>query len=236
MHGATALYLAAQGGFEAVAAALLDAGADVDAALEKIGLTPLFIASAQGYLPVVRLLLGRGAAVGSRNWNGISPLHMAALRGNTAIAQLLRDHGAAVDDADSGGSTPLLSLAAGEPQGEGDAPLADAARKRALRWLLAAGASTEARRAADGYTPVLAAAAGGRADLIAELLRAGADAGAVADDGRTTPLRAAVAGGHLAAAEALLASAAAGDVEGALELARDSRSAEMIALLDRART
>ena len=107
MHGATALYLAAQGGFEAVAAALLDAGADVDAALEKIGLTPLFIASAQGYLPVVRLLLGRGAAV---------------------------------------------------------------------------------------------------------------------------------AGGHLAAAEALLASAAAGDVEGALELARDSRSAEMIALLDRAST
>ena len=236
MHGATALYLAAQGGFEAVAAALLDAGADVDAALEKIGLTPLFIASAQGYLPVVRLLLGRGAAVGSRNWNGLSPLHMAALRGNTAIAQLLRDHGAAVDDADSGGSTPLLSLAAGEPQGEGDAPLADAERKRALRWLLAAGASTEARRAADGYTPVLAAAAGGRADLIAELLRAGADAGAVADDGRTTPLRAAVAGGHLAAAEALLANAAAGDVEGALELARDSRSAEMIALLDRART
>ena len=96
MHGATALYLAAQGGFEAVAAALLDAGAEVDAALEKIGLTPLFIASAQGYLPVVRLLLGRGAAVGSRNWNGLSPLHMAALRGNTAIAQLLRDHGAAV--------------------------------------------------------------------------------------------------------------------------------------------
>ena len=39
--------LAAQGGFEAVAAALLDAGADVDAALEKIGLTPLFIASAR---------------------------------------------------------------------------------------------------------------------------------------------------------------------------------------------
>ena len=203
MHGATALYLAAQGGFEAVAAALLDAGADVDAALEKIGLTPLFIASAQGYLPVVRLLLGRGAAVGSRNWNGLSPLHMAALRGTTAIAQLLRDHGAAVDDGDGGGATPLLSLAAGEPQGEGDAPLADAERKRALRWLLAAGASTEARRAADGYTPVLAAAAGGRADLIAELLRAGADAGAVADDGRTTPLRAAVAGGHLAAAEAL---------------------------------
>ena len=88
MYGAPALYLAAQGGHTEACAALLDAGAWVDATLQQIGISPLFVAAERGALPAVRLLLSYGAATETRNWNGVTALHMAAMRGHLEASRV----------------------------------------------------------------------------------------------------------------------------------------------------
>lgn len=56
VHGRTPLHLAAEGGYEAVAELLLQAGADVNGR-NKAGLAPLHIAAIRGDEGMVRLLL-----------------------------------------------------------------------------------------------------------------------------------------------------------------------------------
>jgi ankyrin repeat protein len=54
------------------------------------GATPLFIASQEGHLAVVRELLGLGASPGLVAHNGATALSRATANGHPAIAQLLR--------------------------------------------------------------------------------------------------------------------------------------------------
>ena len=114
MYGASALYLAAQGGHHAACVALVEAGAAVDAALTQMGVTPLFVAAERGSLAITNLLLSHGAATEARNWNGVTPLHMAAMRGHLEVVRALRTAAASLDTASNEGATPLLSVAAGE--------------------------------------------------------------------------------------------------------------------------
>ena len=60
--GTQALHFAAAGGYETIVAALLDAGADINAQ-GKFGRTPLTCALAEGKLLCAKLLLARGASV-----------------------------------------------------------------------------------------------------------------------------------------------------------------------------
>ena len=69
--------------------ALLARGAAVDTAMSD-GATPLFIASQEGHLAVVRELLGLGASPGLVAHNGATALSRATANGHPAIAQLLR--------------------------------------------------------------------------------------------------------------------------------------------------
>ena len=85
MYGASALYLAAQGGHVETCAALLERNCHVDARLREMQISPLFVASERGSLPTVQLLLAHGAATEARNWNGVTPLHMAAMRGHLQV-------------------------------------------------------------------------------------------------------------------------------------------------------
>eukprot|EP00966_Prymnesium_polylepis_P211235 4891837-Prymnesium_polylepis.1 len=116
LHGATALYLAAQGRHAAVARALLDGGAAVDPKLDEIGITPLFVAASLGDGALVEELLPRGADLAVRNWNGVAPLAMAAMGGHVGVLKLLYGRGADVDAAAADGSSALMHVSAGEQE------------------------------------------------------------------------------------------------------------------------
>jgi ankyrin repeat protein len=172
----------------------LDQGISPDAVFGK----PLGIAALAGDVPMTRLLLERGATpmrLGNVGW---SPLQeAAALSGNTEVIVLLLDAGADVNEATSAGATPV-SIAAGAGNlaaldlllaRGGDVkgfarpgcrpchpPMVSAVRggkgsPQLLQRLIDAGADIDAADD-EGVTPVIAAAAFGRPDLIEFLVGA----------------------------------------------------------------
>ena len=88
-------------------AALLDAGADVNARGD-FGWTPLHRAAVVNTNPAkVAALLDAGANLETRGENGMTPLHRAAFRGNPAVVEALLDAGADIAARDENGDTPF---------------------------------------------------------------------------------------------------------------------------------
>ncbi len=74
--------------------------------------TPLQIASLEGHLEVVALLIEHGADINFRDGDtGMAPLHNASIRGHLEICELLLAHGAQVNVIAEDGSTPLIDAA-----------------------------------------------------------------------------------------------------------------------------
>ncbi len=144
--GLTALHLAAEGGHQAMAEALVAAGAAVDAGTRIGGYTPLHIAARAGHGAVVLRLLEAGADPNARTTNsGVTALHLAAgaTGGRSAVAALL-DHGADPNAQEgSAGQTPLIFAAA-------------ANRADAVTALLTAGADPGIATAEVDVLPTLA--------------------------------------------------------------------------------
>jgi ankyrin repeat protein len=174
----------------------LDQGISPDAVFGK----PLEMAAVAGDVPMTRLLLERGATPVRWGRVGWTPLQQAAaFSGNTGVIALLLDAGADVNEATSAGATPvsiaagagnlaaldLLLARGGDVKGFArpgcrpcDPPLVSAVRggrgsPQLLQRLIDAGADVDAADD-EGVTPVIAAAAFGRTDLIEFLVRAGA--------------------------------------------------------------
>ncbi len=99
-------------GHSDLARALIERGADVNAAARnQARVQPIHAAATVGDGETVRLLLDRSADVNARQQLGYTPLHSAANRGDEALADLLlargADPGATTDD----GKTPADAAA-----------------------------------------------------------------------------------------------------------------------------
>lgn len=226
-----ALLNAAAAGQIVQALALLEAGADANAAPgpnDRDQRSALSIAATLSDLGLLRALIARGADP-SLAVNGISALHAAtrdSLHGRPDAVMTLLANGARPDRIDHDGNTPLhhaalsedptisaMLLDAGAPPDqvnrEGLTALAIAARagnEPVLRLLLERGAKTEVTRG----TPALIAAASGHADraaILKRLVKAKADIAATDKLGRSA-LHAAALHGHGDCADVLVAAGA----------------------------
>lgn len=129
--GMTALHWAAQSGDIGLVAALLDAGADVEARTRLGGHTPLHVAGRSANEGAVEALLEGGADPNAVTTTGATPLHFAAGSGASGAVAALLDRGADPDAREPvWGQTPLM-FAAGR------------ARTEAIAVLLARGADPE---------------------------------------------------------------------------------------------
>ncbi|KAH0490660.1 hypothetical protein TgHK011_002118 [Trichoderma gracile] len=92
--GLTPLLVAASNGREAMVAALISKGANLDVR-DVCGSTPLALASVRGHIGIMRLLLDNGANIDAEDEDDVTPLHRAVMeRGNDAAVELLLSRGA----------------------------------------------------------------------------------------------------------------------------------------------
>jgi ankyrin repeat protein len=105
--GFTALHFACFFGREAIAALLLQRGADPSAvARNAMRVMPLHSAAAARNSTIVRALLENGAPVNAQQQQGWTALHAAAQHGDQAMVELLLQHGADPSAVDDEGTTP----------------------------------------------------------------------------------------------------------------------------------
>ena len=93
--------------------------ADIPLLRKCNGITPLMMATAEGYVNIVKYLLQHGADVDATQYfggshNGRTALTVAAIHGNVKVGKILVEHGADVnaamfDAGDNSGSTPLMA-------------------------------------------------------------------------------------------------------------------------------
>ena len=92
---------------------MLDRGGDIEAKDPGAGASPLHFAVMKGGMPVIDLLVRRGADVNSRTRNGTTPLHTAVLYARLEVAEFLAGKGADLNAKSVSGATPLaLAVAA----------------------------------------------------------------------------------------------------------------------------
>ncbi|CAJ8052075.1 ankyrin repeat-containing protein [Burkholderia pseudomallei] len=109
-NGDPLLVIAAREKSDQVAAALAAApNVELDKE-DKAGENALMLAALNGDLPLVKLLVDKGAEVSKKGW---SPLHYAATNGNDEVVKYLVDKSAYIDAASPNGTTPLMMAARG---------------------------------------------------------------------------------------------------------------------------
>jgi TonB family protein len=164
-----ALYEAAESGDISEINELLNAGANVNCAIDGDG-SPLIGAAREGRLAAVRLLLDRGADPNMPVPGDGNPLIMAAREGHGDVVSLLLDRGASIDQIVPGDENALI-----QASGEG--------RLHIVKLLVSRGADVNARAWAEGAldppsgewrTPLSMARKRGHEAIVAFLLAAGA--------------------------------------------------------------
>ena len=218
LRGQTPLMWAASAGRLDAVSALLAAGAQVNRATPN-GFTPLFFALTSGNANVASALIAAGADVKHRGPENTSALQLALYQKNwTAAEELVRLGGGDVGELDREGRRPLHVAAAA---GQGSLVAALLERGAEVDALSGPSTITWVSEANFGLPPppvqpttaLMAAAKGGQADVMWQLVRAGADEHFV--DGAGVNLVLAAAQGRNATALGL-----------AIELAGDANAAD----------
>lgn len=141
---------------------LLEAGADVNAAVDKEQRTALHLAAFWGGPELIDLLLQKGASVSRADAYGRTPLHFAA-RGNCQNINKLVGSGASVDPYKGQPYyTPLMEAAV-------------AGNAVAVKCLIDLGADLN-RQDGSGFTALMQAVWSGNVESVKVLINAGADA------------------------------------------------------------
>lgn len=182
------LAAAAEKGDRAAVGAIMQQGADINAA-QADGMTALHWAVYRNEPDTVELLLHAGADVTAENRYGVTPLSLACLNGDSAIVESLLTAGADPNAALPGGETVLMTAARTGKLGP-------------VQALLASGADVDAKEQ-NGQAACMWAAAEGHVEVVDALLEAGADFRTPLKSG-FTPLFFAVRGGHAEVVQRLL--------------------------------
>lgn len=211
MDGVTPLMNAAGGGRMENVRRLIQAGGRVKGAPSRLGMTTLMFAAmgprlllesaeregtagrpgtAEDYLRIAELLIGRGGSVTAADAEGRTALHHAAMGGNEPMIRLLMAKGAGMEVKETrAGQTPLFHAVKG-----GDV--------KTVKTLVGLGAKVDVRDR-DSSQPIHWAARDGRAELIKILIAHGASP-TVAERHGGTPLHIAVMEGKTDTARVLL--------------------------------
>eukprot|EP00435_Cladocopium_sp_Y103_P044299 s2258_g12.t1 len=187
--GATALFIASQGGHLATVRFLLDHGAQVDLPLHT-NATPLYVACQNGHLPVAEILLAFEAKPNSQTDDQATPLFIAAQMGHFGIVQKLLEFKGDIKLANRTKATPLFIAAQND-------------HEDIVECLLREGSDINACTAG-GASPTYIAAQKGCMKALQLLMEApGVDANLSANDG-ATPILIAAQNGHQVAVRFLL--------------------------------
>jgi len=181
---------AAERGDRSGVRALLQAGADVNAA-QADGTTALHWAAYNDDAETAVLLVQAKANVNATNHFGVPPLALACTNGSIAIVKLLLEAGADSNVTLKGGETPLMLAAR-------------SGNVQVVKALLAYEARVDARER-HGQTALMWAAAEGNTAVVRTLMDVGADINASLDSG-LTPFFLAVREGRLETVRMLLAT------------------------------
>ncbi|KAF4958405.1 hypothetical protein FSARC_11022, partial [Fusarium sarcochroum] len=194
--------------------------------------TPLFSASYNGHVEVIKELLNHGAeaTIATTDANGETPLHVASRNGHEEIVKILLEHGAraTITTRNKHNETPLFAASSSgrvevvkhllnhgaeatiaTTDANGEIPLHVASRRghiETVKHLLSYGAKTTiAIQDKDGETPLYAASQNDHEEVIKILLEHGARATiATPDKYNETPLYAASSSGSVEAMKHLL--------------------------------
>jgi len=187
---------------------LLAQSVDVNAA-QVDGMTALHWTTLQDDLATARLLIGAGADANAANRYGVTPLTLAATNGNGTLVELLLEAGADPNTTLPGGETALMTASRTGRLGPVKALLSRGAdveaKVQGMGRQDGAGATKFLARMADPtifdfkakaeQTALVWAVAEGHADVVDELIRAGAEFQMILESG-FTPLLFAVRQGH----------------------------------------
>ncbi|KAI9776415.1 MAG: hypothetical protein M1839_009612 [Geoglossum umbratile] len=167
-NGSSALHVVAKGG-SIMACKLLLQVCDVNKS-DAGGKTALHWSATQKHEEIVRLLLNKGAEIGSRDNKGQVALHVAAYSGHESVVRLLIKKGADVNAKNSDGWTALRWAAR-----EG--------HEAVVRLLIGKGADVNAKDNRDELTALRLAAQEGHEAVAQLLIEKGADVNAKESDG-----------------------------------------------------
>ncbi len=137
------------------------------------GNSPLHLSAREGHLPIVQLLLSRGAHVDILTTNSSTPLHLASENGKHQVVECLLSHGADKEATNHGGWRSLHIAAVWDHYFVADC------------LINTGGADVNAAIAANGRTPLILAAYSGHSATVHCLVNAGADKNRGDSHGRT---------------------------------------------------